>query len=803
MTIPARWVKVRKDILNNMARTILVVLSIAVGVFAIGMTTNAGRIIKRDMNEQYLATNPDSATFNISPFGEQLVRAVQGLREVDIAEARRVESADILLSDGTWEELTLNAISHYDNIQINQFAIETGSAPPGIREAFLERKTAEYLGLSIGDNISVRLPGSERSYALEVTGILHDMHTIPPELLLQTNAYVSMDTLQSMGAGRYYNTLLFTVEENRYDKEYNMKVAGKIRDRIIQPSGYRVARIVVEEMGLAAGQHWANRDISGLILILNFMGIMCIFLAVGLIINNISALMKQQIKQIGILRIVGGLRHQVFWMYIVNIFVLALCALGLAFPLGVLGAGALAKFAAQFINVNVTRIDVTMPILLLQIGVGLLVPLCAAMVPILSGTAITIYEAIYQHGNIRTLREGFIEILLKKIRGLTSPIILSVRNTFRNKSRLLLTLGTLILAGATFISAPSTHKSILTAFDVMVRYWDYDASLTLPGGMHLHTATREAKRATGASVAEGWYQTQATFTMDGGRESEAVEVMAIPPDTHTVEPNIVSGRWLKPDDADGIVVNEDLLDQMPQLRTGSEVILRLDDVERQFRIVGIASRHIFGARIYAPYGHITKIIGAQNITNLVRVRMDKDVLQAGAVQTRLAQRLEAHFDSIGMAVGSSDTQAEIVEGALGSSVIILMILLLMALLLATVGGLGLAGTMSLNVMERTREIGVLRAMGAANGAIRKIVLAEGLVVGLISWLVGTLLSYPLGSGLSDAVTLAIMQSKTEFQYSIEGAVIWLGLILVITVLASLIPAQRASQLTVREVLAYE
>jgi putative ABC transport system permease protein len=169
----------------------------------------------------------------------------------------------------------------------------------------------------------------------------------------------------------------------------------------------------------------------------------------------------------------------------------------------------------------------------------------------------------------------------------------------------------------------------------------------------------------------------------------------------------------------------------------------------------------------------------------------------------LAEQLEKRFESLGMVQGSSDTQAEMIETATGSSSIVLAILLLMAILLAVVGGMGLAGTMSLNIMERTREIGVLRAMGASNSAIRKIVLAEGLVVGVISWLLGILLSLPLGAGLSDAVTLAIMQSKTEFEYSLEGAIIWLGLILTISILASLIPAQRASQLAVREVLAYE
>jgi len=801
--MPTRWVKVLKDILNNKARTVLVILSIAVGVFAIGMTTNAGRIIKRDMNEQFLATNPDSATLYVSPFEEHLVRTVEGLREINRAEARRIESAEILMSDGTWDNLTLNAMQNYQDIQINQFTVENGSIPPRPREVFLERQTAKYMGLSIGDNVTIRLPGGKRSYNLAVTGIVHDLHVIPPELLPQTNAYVTMNTLQWMDAGDHYNVLLFTVADNTYDKDYNMEIAGLIRDRVVEPAGYQVANIVVEEMGLAAGQHWADRDIGGLILILNFMGVMCIFLTIGLIINTISALMKQQIKQIGIIRLVGGERHQVFWMYIANVFILSLFALALAIPLGVVGARMLAQFAGDFINVNITQTNLPLSIALLQSGIGLVIPLAAAMAPILSGTAISVYEAVYQYANITAIKKGLAEIVLKKTKGLTSPIILSVRNTFRNKSRLVLTLATLILAGATFISAPSTHKSILSAFDILVRYWQYDAALTIPGGANIHTAEREARRTTGAIVAEGWYQHHATFIKEDGSESEAVEVMAIPFNSKTLEPNLIDGRWLKQGDTNVMVVNEDLLDQMPHLQTGSQVTLRVNNKKRDYQIVGIASRHIFGARIYVPYQQFTKIIGAQNQTNLIRVRANTDCLQDSATQTMLAEQLEKRFESLGMVQGASDTQAEMIETATGSSSIVLAILLLMAILLAVVGGMGLAGTMSLNIIERTREIGVLRAMGASNSAIRKIVLAEGLVVGVISWLLGILLSLPLGTGLSDAVTLAIMQSKTKFEYSVEGAIIWLGLILTISILASLIPAQRASQLTVREVLAYE
>ena len=127
----------------------------------------------------------------------------------------------------------------------------------------------------------------------------------------------------------------------------------------------------------------------------------------------------------------------------------------------------------------------------------------------------------------------------------------------------------------------------------------------------------------------------------------------------------------------------------------------------------------------------------------------------------------------------------------------------MALLVAVVGGLGLSGTMSINVMERTREIGVMRAVGANDRAILRIVLVEGVIIGLISWVLAIVVAYPIGLGLSNIVGTLFLESEMTYIYSIPGAIGWLGAVLLIALLAGTIPARGASRLSVRETLAYE
>jgi len=109
----------------------------------------------------------------------------------------------------------------------------------------------------------------------------------------------------------------------------------------------------------------------------------------------------------------------------------------------------------------------------------------------------------------------------------------------------------------------------------------------------------------------------------------------------------------------------------------------------------------------------------------------------------------------------------------------------------------------MNVLERTREIGVMRAIGASNGAIRRIVVTEGVMVGLLSWLIALGLSFPLSYLICVGEGLALLKRPLDYVYNWEGVIIWLGLVIAISAVASLWPAINAGRLTVRDALAYE
>ena len=97
----------------------------------------------------------------------------------------------------------------------------------------------------------------------------------------------------------------------------------------------------------------------------------------------------------------------------------------------------------------------------------------------------------------------------------------------------------------------------------------------------------------------------------------------------------------------------------------------------------------------------------------------------------------------------------------------------------------------------------MRAIGASNGAVLQVIIVEGVVIGLISWLLGTLLALPVGKLISDAVGMQTMNTPLSYTVPPIGVLLWLGLVLLLSALASYVPARSAVSLSVRDVLAYE
>ncbi|MFC1954389.1 FtsX-like permease family protein [Chloroflexota bacterium] len=788
-----RWHKVIRDLWGNKTRTILVVLAIAVGIFAFGSSFIAQEMLVSSMDDQYQAIDASTITMYMGSFDEGLVRWAQRQKEIRDAQGRTVYQVKLVKETET-HNLVLYTYDDYDNISLNRINPETGAWPPGRREILFERSSISPSGAQIGDGIVIEL-SSGRKYRLTVAGTVHDLNAIPSNLNPELTGYVSKKSLDWLGLPSTYNRLEIVAQDEFNTVAKLEKVADELKERL-QRDGIFVNGVRVSN----PGEHWAKDTTESFTLILNFIGFFSLILSGFLVVNTISAMLTQQRRQVGIMKAIGATGRQIIGLYLVLVVFYGLLSLVVALPVGMGLAYLFTLAVTQFLNIEIVTFYLPMSVFILQVIAALVVPVIASLIPVLGGVRITVQKAISSSGIEEKSAQGLLDRSLLRVRGLSRPVLLSVRNTFRRKARLSLTLGTLILAGALFMTVVNVRSSMMAEFDTLLEeYFDYQVMLSLDGNYPSQGIIRRAERVPGVIQAEGRTGMQVQYIKPDGTKGSTFSIAGIPSDTNFIKPTLVSGRWLQSTDRNAIVLSSSLIADMPGVHVGDEIILDRGGDERTWEVIGIILMEIDKAS-YADFSYLSSLRGETGQAWSMFVRIEN---KDGQSQTIMAEAIEERLKESGIKVDGSMTVDAISSSWAGQVDFLIGFLLAMAAMSAMIGGLGLAGIMSLNVMERTREIGVMRSIGASSRAIGGIVVTEGLIIGIISLILAIPISIPISLLFSSMMGQLFFGKALVFILSPIGLITWLLIVVVISIIASLLPAYRAMKMSVQETLAYE
>lgn len=790
-----RWRKVVRDLGVARTRTVLVVLSIAVGVFAVGTIAGADALLRQGLREAYLASKPASATISATPFGDDLVEAVRGMRGIADAEARRSVTVRLRTGPETYRELQLTAITDFKDQRLDLVTPEPGAAwPPARGEMLLERSSLTLADVPTSGDVQVQtVDGTLRT--LRVAGLSHEVGASPAFYVGRLQGHITFDTLAQLGYGTAYDEMRILAKDSNLTRDQIRDLAERVRQRM-ESAGVSVIYVFVPP----PGEHPANNLLAGVFLVLGFLGLLALVASGFLVINTVNAIIAQQTRQIGVMKAVGARNRQVAVLYLGMVLVYAILSLGVALPLGALGAYGLTVFTATLVNFDVDAFFAPPHVIALEVAVGLLVPLVAALVPVWRGVRVTVREAIGSTGLADAFGRSRVDRAIQRVRGLSRPTLLSIRNTFRRKSRLVLTLSALTLGAAVFMAVFSVRASLYRTLDDALAYFDYDVQVELAGPARAAMLETEAARVPGVADAETWRFATTQRIRGDGSESRSFVTFGLPTDTTMVRPKLQEGRWLLPQDGNALVATANVREDEPDLRVGDAITLRVNGRDATWTLVGIVESPTQRPFLYTNAGPLEQAAREVGRASVVLLRTDA---RDQATQDRVAKAVADHLETVGVRVAATTTIAEVRTTQERLFEVLVIFLSSMALLLGVVGGLGLTGTMSINVVERAREIGVIRAVGASDGAVLRLFLAEGVLIGLISWGIGALLAVPISKTLSDALGMVFLSRPLSYAVSPEGVVLWLGIVLVLAAFASLLPAWRASRIAVREVLAYE
>lgn len=796
--IGSRWKKVWADFWSNRGRTFLTIVTIAVGAFAVGFNNNLGLYMNESMDIDYLSANPSEAEVYAYPLNDEMVKMAREIPGVDTVEGFSSVGARIVRPDGTYVDINFTATEDPSELTLNTLkpALGETSIPTyGEKETILDA-SAMSLGYKPGDTIVLEL-ASGKQREITVTGYMHAVTGFPYNLANRVNAYVTPKTLEWLGGNTdNYELLSISVSEKQTDAEHVTAVAQAVADRM-----ERAGAIVYFVSVYQPGHHFAYSITQGVFFVLSILGYLTVLLSGFLIVNTITALMTQHVRQIGIMKATGGSTMQIFGMYLVLILAFGIGSLLIAIPLGNMAASTIGGGMAQWLNFHAAPYSGYASTLIQQIIVAVVVPVLAAIFPIYNSVKITVREALSDYGLGGNAKPKDDSVNKNSVL-IPRPIRISIRNTFRRKARLSITLFTLVLGGAVFIGVYNLWASFDKVMEDIQGYFLADINVAFDRGYRYDKVANIAMNNPGVEGAEGWLEY--TGTLDMGKDEAGTQILFVaPPSTSKmIDPIITSGRWLQPGDENAVVIGNHLLQIFPDLKVGDWLTIETKGKKTDWQIVGTYSitGNVSPPLLYVNYEYLSMLVGEPEMAYSLRIITTQ---HDAATQRRINDQIQAAFEESGIQIRSTQLGAEFIESQKAQTDILVYFMLVMATLIAIVGGLGLMGTMSINVLERTREIGVMRAIGASNGDIQAIVITEGMVIGIVSWAISILISIPITNVLCFGVGMAILTAPMPAVYGASGVIAWLIFTIVLGTLASALPARRASRLTVRDTLAYE
>jgi putative ABC transport system permease protein len=742
------------------------------------------------MAEGYRGTRPAAATLELPGGVDQaLVAAARGLPGVADAEAREVIVARARVGEG-WRRLLLFVVDDFGDLRLNTFRLERGAWPPPDGAMLVERSALSMLERDVGGAVVVKTTHGA-PMEVPVAGVVHDPGLAPAWQERSGYGYVTRATLARLG-------------EAPVLRELRIALAGAPRSAAeVEARAQEVARRLVvlghpvtEVRVPPPGEHPHQRQMLTILAMLLAFASMGLVLSAVLVASALAALLARQVREIGVLKTLGATAGQIAGLYAALVAAVGAAAALLAAPLGAGGAHLLSTEVARLLNLDLANEAVPAWVLAVQLAAGVLVPLAVAAVPIRRAARRTAREAMDAHG---VPAEG------ARIR--SSRVPLALRSAVRRPGRLALTLGLLAAGGAMAITALQTRLGWDANVAKVYATRSYDAEVSLAEPVSAAIAGR-VLAVPGVRAVEGWGWAPAAFSRPGAivvsrtypdRGHGAFAAMGIPPETRLVHFPLRAGRWLTVEDrgGDAVVLNHAALAQSPGLKVGDEVELSLAGCRTRWHLVGVVEEIGSAGVAYVADAAFARAVGTDGRVGLLRLATSA---QSTGERAGILRGVDAALAAADAPVVWTQPLAEL-RTAMGDHILVLVrVLQAMAALLGAVGVLGLVSALGVSVVERTRELAILKTLGATPGRIARMLVAEGLAIAVASFALAWALALPLTLVVGRIVGNLGFLAPLPLVLSPGAALAWVAVGTVATLAATILPARRAARLVIRDAL---
>jgi putative ABC transport system permease protein len=770
------------DVTRRKLRAGLTILGIAIGVMGLAAIGVASDQLSASFKYSTDASGAADITFYTTPADTAIVPALAAQPHVTAVEARVYQPTRWAVPSGHYP-FNVVGVQNFNELRFDKFQVVEGRLP-GTGEILLDSGDRVVKSVKIGDKVNLEIRG--QTQALTVSGFARTRGLPNASIVGFATGYLSQTDAETLFQTAGVNEFALSVDDTAQARAVAQQLASYLDTQ----------RVSVLQTTVGHDDHGISTVTDGLFGLMRALSVVALLLSVFLLLSTITTLINEQVPIIGVMKTIGAQGGQVMRSYLFTVAIYGVIGTALGLALGVLGGYALVRYFGDLFVIDIGPLSVNPSLLLIAALVGIGAPVLAGILPVYFGSRITVRQALSGYGleNADGGTGGGRRSVGRIFGFVPQAIQLGMRGLFRKRTRAALTLLALAISGAAFLAVQTTAYSFNTFLGEILGQYDADVFIGLarPASLDQIEGTLSGVQGIGRveRLSQAGIQTQwGQGTLTG-----------VETDPLLYHKQVVSGRWFTEGEQNVALVNDNAAKKYG-IKVGDTINFHDDLHSADWRVIGIAhdgnNAMGFGV-LLAPASQVNAFLRLP--ADYASGIMVKSTSASQADIDALATRIDDTLGSAGYGAVITTAKQE-VDRNQSQFLIIYVLLYVVAGIIALVGAIGLFNTLAMSVLERRREIGILRAMGATGRKVAQVFWTEGVALGVVSWAIAIALGIPIAYGFVQLIGSLLVQVPFAFD---PMSLVWM-LVFVVAVasVASLGPVWGAARVRIAQTLRYE
>jgi ABC-type lipoprotein release transport system permease subunit len=585
----------------------------------------------------------------------------------------------------------------------------------------------------IGEYVRLGNTGGTQT-SLVVSGSAHSLATSPSASGSNSAVfYASESTVRALSGVRGVNYLAFRLNNNSSSAQ-SVTIAA-VRGYLIKQTGTQpfVALPITRSQGDWPGRSNFNQIVA-LLYVISGLAVLC---ALFLIANTMNTLVVEQGTEIAILKTLGGRRRQIRGIILRTAAYLGGAGAFIGAIVGIAIAYLLTSFLATSLFDVHASFAISTPVVIVSLLLGPTLAALASIPGLRRALRRSVADTLADRG-VSGYGNGRLDRLVARSHLLSGPARMGMRNVLRQKRRSAATIAQVAVAIALALALFAGGRSVTAAVDQEYASLHYQVEVdSNSGAPFLDGRARSIVAATpGISRVEPVVESGVQY------QGQNIPAYGLGPDP-LYHYRLRAGRWFTPADT-GAAIPTVVLGPAFANSAHASVgqVLELDTAAgaTRVKVIGIDAGQLNnGSLVYFPLAVLQRLTGMQGSSNALWITTISTNHQA---ITEAAASVQTRLGAAGFPVQSQLLYEEVSQNQAKNNEV-LIVLEAVGLLVVAITLIGLVSALTMGVIERTREVGILRCLGAQSAQVRRVFSAEGVVLATIGWFFGTLFGWLL------------------------------------------------------------